>query len=287
MFSYVLPGVHRVDGRGRLSDAQRAMAAQLYAGPEGILTGTTVLRQYNLRALDRGCLRELDQIYVLVPHRLRRVSRGFVRVERTVALPRWRERDGLRLAVLPRAVLDAARLCTDEESVRALVFEVVQQGLVAAESLDHERRLGQVRGSRFARLAIEEVLAGVRSVPEGDVRRAFLAAGFTDLLFNPRLHLPDGTFLASPDAYHRCGVCLEVDSREHHFSVDSWEETMSRHARMTAQGLAVLHVTPRRFVAAPGDSIAQFRAAVASRAGLPSPGLVVVPAPGQRAATAS
>jgi len=271
MFSRVLLGVHRVDGPGQLSPEQRAMAAQLYAGPGSVLTAVEVLRGYAVRAASAPALRQLDRVQVLVPHERHRASHGFVTVERTTFMPRYRERDGLRLATLPRAVLDAARRCTDEGAVRALIFEVVQRGLATPEALEDERRLGQVRGSRFARLALEEVFAGVRSVPEGDVRRSFLARGWTGLAFNPRLHLPNGRFLASPDVYDRSGVCLEVDSREHHFSVASWEATMRRHAAMTAAGLAVIHVPPSRYRAHPDAVIDEFARAVDVRRGWPLP----------------
>jgi hypothetical protein len=190
-------------------------------------------------------------------------------------MPRHRERNGLRVAVLPRVVLDAVRRCTDEAAVRAVIFEVVQRGLVAPESLDEERRRGQIRGSRFARIVLEDVLAGVRSMPEADIRREFLARGWTGLRFNPRLHLPDGAFLACPDVYDASGVCLEVDSREHHFAVDSWEATMRRHAAMTAAGLAVLHVPPSRIRADAAGVVSEFARAVGVRRGWPSPPVLV------------
>jgi hypothetical protein len=269
MFSRVLHGVHRVDGRGPLSADQRDMAALLYAGPTSVVTGAGLLTRYRVRAAAHLSLTTPGSVHVLVPQGRKRASHGFVTVERTVSMPAHRERDGLRFAVLPRAVLDAVRRCSDEEAVRALVFEVVQRGLVAPESLEDERRHGQIRGSRFARLALEEVFAGARSVAEGDVRQAFLARGWTDLLFNPRLHLPDGRFLACPDVYHRSGVCLEVDSREHHFSVDSWEATMRRHAYMTAGGLAVIHTPPSRWRREPDVVMEEFGRAVDVRRGWP------------------
>jgi hypothetical protein len=275
MFSRVLPGVHRIDGRGPLSRAQRDQAALLYAGPASVLTAGAVLHGYRIRALEHPAFRFDDRVHTLVPHQTHRASHGFVTVERTRFMPAHREKDGLRVAVLARAVLDAARRCSDEGAVRALIFEVVQRGLVAPESLEDERRRGQIRGSRFARLALEEVFAGVRSVAEGDVRLAFLARGWNDLLFNPRLYLPDGAFLACPDAYHPSGVCLEVDSREHHFSVDSWEATMRRGASMTAGGLAVIHVPPSRFRREPDAVIDEFARAVDARQGWPPPALLV------------
>jgi hypothetical protein len=278
MFSRVLPGVHRVDGPGPLTRDQRHQAALLYAGPASLITGAEMLRGKRIRAAEHEGFRSQDRVHALVPHETHRASHGFVTVERTRFMPAFREKDGLRYAVLPRAVMDAVRRCSNEAAVRALIFEVVQRGLVAPEALEDERRRGQIRGSRFARLALEEVLAGARSVAEGDVRHAFLARGWTDLLFNPRLHLPDGRFLACPDVYHASGVCLEVDSREHHFSVDSWEATMRRHAFMTAGGLAVIHTPPSRWRREPDAVIDEFGRAVDVRQGWPPPALLVRPA---------
>ena len=278
MFTWVLPGVHRVDGRGRLGTDQRDMAALLYAGVHSMLTGGGLLRRRGVRAASRPELSVPDRVFVLVPHDVKRASHGFVQVERTVFLPPAHTVGGLRAAPMARAVLDAARHCTDEDTVRALIFEVVQRGLVAAEALEDERRRGQIRGSRFARRALEEVFAGVRSLPEGDLRAAFERRGVYGILFNPRLYLRDGSMLASPDVYDPIsGVCLEVDSREHHFGVSSWEATMRRHARMTAHGLAVLHAPPSR-ISIDGDAVVtEFLVAVGVRQGWPVPSVVVHP----------
>jgi hypothetical protein len=275
MFSRVLLGVHRVDGRGPLTRDQRDMAALLYAGHESVLTGTGLLRRRGVRAASAAALRGDDRLQVLVPHEVHRASHGFVSVERTRHMPLQVERDGLRFAPMARAVLDAVRRCTDEDAVRAVIFEVVQRGFVTPDALEDERRLGQIRGSRFARLALEEVFAGVRSVAEADVRQELLDRGWDDLVFNPRLYRPDGGFLASPDAYHESGVCLEVDSREHHFSVESWEATMRRHAAMTAAGLAVIHTPPSRWRREAATVIDELARAVDVRRGWPSPPVVV------------
>jgi hypothetical protein len=271
MFSRVLLGVHRVDGRGARTQDQKDMAALLYAGPQSVLTGAGVLRRRGVRAASSAEFRGDDQIHVLVPHDIHRASHGFVSVERTRHMPGQLGRDGLRFAVMPRAVLDAVRRCSDENAVRAVIFEVVQRGLVTPDALEDERSLGQIRGSRYARLALEEVFAGVRSVAEADVRTEFLDRGWDDLLFNPSLHLPDGRFLASPDVYHASGVCLEVDSREHHFSVGSWEATMRRHAAMTSAGLAVIHTPPSRWRREAAAVVDEFSRAVDVRRDWPLP----------------
>jgi len=278
MFTRVLPGVHRIDGRSPLSPLQTGMATWLYAGPAGVLTGAYVLRHRSVRAAATPAFGPEGAAHILVPHERKRLSHGFAHVERTVWLPSAWMRDGLPMAPVARAVMDAARRCSDPDAVRTLVFEVVQRGLTTPEAIEDERRKGQKRGRRFAGIALEEVFAGVRSVPEGDVRRIFEARGVIGLLYNPMLYLPDGTFLCSPDAYDPLtGTALEVDSREHHFSVQSWEATMLRHGRMTAAGLGVLHSPPSRIGRDPDGMVDEFCRTQASRLGW-VPTVIVRPA---------
>jgi hypothetical protein len=282
MFSWVLPGVHRLDGRGRLSPDQRDTAALLYAGPAASLTGASVLRRIELRAAGDPRLLPPDSVHVSIPHTTKRASHSFVQVERTLSLPRTRVVQGFPCAFTARAVMDAVRRCTEQDVVRAVIFEAVQRGFAVPEQLEDERRLGQIRGTRFARLALEEVFAGVRSMPEAEIRAVFRRRTVTGLLYNPRLYRPDGTFVASPDVYDpSSGVCLEVDSREHHFQVQTWEATMQRHSTMTAAGLAVLHAPPSRIRTAPDAVVDDFLAAVAVRQGVAPQGIVVLDAQGQ------
>lgn len=272
MFSWVLPGLHRVDGRGPLSEPQRRMATLLYAGDGSALTGVSRLCVAGVRAAARPVFNPLDRVHALVDHSRRRSSHGFVQIERTRVPYSVGEHEGLAVVSNARAVVDACRRCTDQEAVRALVFEVVQRGFSNVESLQREWDRAQIRGSRFLRLALEEIAAGARSVPEGDVRGAFLAAGWTRLLFNPVLETPDGVFIGCPDAYDPVtGVCLEIDSREFHFEASSWEATMARHGRMTAHGLAVLHAPPSRATKDMAGLLHQFATAVTAREGHPPP----------------
>jgi hypothetical protein len=116
-------------------------------------------------------------------------------------------------------------------------------------------------------------------VPEGDVRLAFLGAGWTRLLFNPVIETLEGEFLACPDAYDpETGVCLDIDSREFHFEVASWEATMARHARMTAHGLAVLHAPPSRATRDMPGLVDEVATAIRSRQGHPPPRVRIRPA---------
>lgn len=275
MFSWVLPGVHRVDDRGDLTTDQRDCAGLLYSGAGAALTGATKLCRVGVRAAAHPSI-QTGSVHTLIRHERRRASHGFVQVERTSVPYSVRAVDGFPCVTNARAVVDACRRSSDEEAVRALVFEVVQRRFTTVEALEREHSQAQIRGSRFVRRALEEVAGGARSIPEGDVRRAFLAAGWTRLLFNPVLETLDGVFIACPDVYDPVtGVCLDVDSREFHFDVTSWERTMARHARMTAHGLAVLHAPPSRASRDMDGLVDEVALAIRLREGLPPPSVRV------------
>jgi hypothetical protein len=271
MFSWVLPGVHRVDGRGDLSADQRDCAALMYSGAGAALTGATKLCRVGVRAARHPAI-QTGFVHTLIPHERRRASHGFVQVERTSVPYAVRPVHGFACVTNARAVIDACRRCTEEEAARALVFEVIQRRFSTVEALEREHHQAQIRGSRFVRRALEEVAGGARSLPEGDVRRAFIEAGWTRLVYNAVLETPEGVFIACPDVYDpETGVCLDVDSREFHFDVASWEATMARHARMTSYGLAVLHAPPSRAARDMAGVVDEVARAIRLREGHPVP----------------
>ena len=105
MFSRVLPGVHAVQPGRELTALQRDQAALLYAGGLSVITSRAALVSRRLAAADTPVL-DGDGVRVLIPHTTRRVSAGFVVVERTRFMPAHHERDGLRYTPVARAVLD-------------------------------------------------------------------------------------------------------------------------------------------------------------------------------------
>ncbi len=118
---------------------------------------------------------------------------------------------------------------------------------------------------------LAEVADGVRSNAEGDLRALMKRASLPAPMFNANLYVGD-EFLASPDAWWReLGVAAEVDSKEWHLSPEDWEQTLARHARMTAQGILVLHFPPskirtRRLASDQGDPVGPELRARAARA---------------------
>ncbi len=252
----VLPGVY-LEHNGPLAGGQREIAAILYAGKECVITGQAALFQQGVRAP------LTDFVDVLIPHSTKLQSIEFVRTLRTKRLPEnaWL-RDGIRWAPVARAVADAARGPLGLREVKAMVADAVQQQRCTIGQLAEELRAGPNRQSAFLRTALDEVADGVASVAEGDLRKLVKTGGLPEPLYNAKLYI-GSDFLAQPDLWWRAhGVVGEVDSREWHLSPEQWARTMARHARMTAQGILVLHFTPKRIRQDGQRVIAELKAAL-------------------------
>jgi hypothetical protein len=265
----LLPGVY-LTATGQPTWEQRQIGALLHAGPHGLITGPAALLNYQL-------LRKVPRIVdVLVPLHRQCPSRCFVRVHRTRRMPASAVCDGpIRFAPPERAVADTARALADRVEARAVVAGAVQRGQCTVAQLATELRDGPIRGSANLRAVLSEVIAGIRSVPEGDLRGLITRAGLPQPLYNPRLYVGE-VFLAQPDAWWpEYGVAVEVDSREWHLSPADWEQTMARHRRMSAAGALVLHVSPRQLRDQGGPLMADLAAAL--RAGRPLPAITTRP----------
>jgi very-short-patch-repair endonuclease len=82
--------------------------------------------------------------------------------------------------------------------------------------------------------------------------------------------------VAVADAWwEEAGVAVEVDSKEYHYSAEDWQQTMRRHDRLVAQGVLLLHFTPKQIRTAPDEVVAQIRAALAAGRQRPRTGLSV------------
>jgi hypothetical protein len=252
----LLRGVY-LASTGAVSTAQREMAALLYAGPRSVLTGLAAARRHGLRTPQDS------RIDVLVPANSRCQSTGFVVVHRTHRLPGSVCIAGeIRFALPARAVADAARRLASVRDVRALVADAVQRQRCSIEMLSIELEQGPVQGSAFLRVALEEVGAGVRSVPEGDLRVLLRRGGLLMPMFNARLYDGDGLVAVADCWWPDAGVAAEVDSREYHYSAEDWQHTMRRHDRLVARGVLVLHFTPGRIRAEPQAVAAEIRSAL-------------------------
>jgi IS5 family transposase len=237
----VLPGIYLV-GTGVLSEQQRDLAALLYVRAPCLLTGGAALRSYGIVAA-----REVNpgEVHVLIPHLRKRASTHFVHVQRSITWPEVAPAE--HRTPVARAAIDACRAVGSRQLVRAVLSEVVRDGHADVATLERELGTAQRRRSALARDVLGELRAGPVSVPELELAHRWRSSGLPRAVFNADLYDRAGEFVARPDVYiEELGIAVEVESRTHHFSVEDWDRTMRRHARMTAKGLVVLHVAPRR-----------------------------------------
>jgi hypothetical protein len=237
----VLPGTY-ANQTGAITLEQRRVAAVLFTSPRAQLTGIGALLWHGLRHLPADPL-----VHLLIPHEVRRSSRGFVRVQRTHRLdPGAKEVDGYNVCSVARAAADACRGLSNLRDVRAIVAEAVQRGLVQVKAMEDELALAGTSRTALLRRAVREIGSGARSAPEVELQEILSPHGcIPPIIWNPELEAADGTRLPRPDGWiDDVGIALEVDSREYHLSPDDWQRTMRRHNLLSSYGALVLHFTP-------------------------------------------
>lgn len=261
-----LPGVV-ILGNAPPSPRQLIEAALLFAGPEAILTGVTACQCHGLRSAS-----DVTTVHVLIPHGRKVKSSDYVIVERTTRFPERVLREGVPLAPLPRAVLDACRRFRAFDPCRALLAEAVQRGRVSAGALEHELAHGSQRGTAVPRAVLRDVLCGARSVAEIDGMRVWKRTGLPPLSWNVDLHDEDGRFIARPDGWcDEVGFAWEIDSYEYHFEREGYARTLARNARYAAAGILVVQTLPNRLRTEPDAVAAELRAAYRAAADRPRP----------------
>jgi hypothetical protein len=252
----LLPGVYLTQS-GTPTVDQRDMAALLHAGPGSVITGLAAMRRLGLS------VPRTDVVDVLVPAARRRQSADFARVLRTTRMPDQYCISGqIRFVMAARAVADAAHSLATLREVRAVVADSVQRDWCTMTELTKELRDGPMWGSARLRQVLAEVAIGIRSAAEGDFHDLLKGSGLPMPLFNARLYAGE-SLIATPDAWWPdAGVVAEVDSREWHLSPEDWQQTLRRHAQMSAHGILVLHFTPHQLRAESAEVIGSLRAAL-------------------------
>ena len=269
----LLPGVY-LAVTGTPDPLQQEMAALLYAGKSGIITGPAALRCHHIgRTVP-------DLIDVLVPAARQRHDAGFVRLHRTTRMPErvW-ERGPIRYVPPVRAVADTVRGMTSLRDVRAVVAGAVQRRACQVRDLADELNAGPRPGSALFRIALADVAEGIRSVAEADLKDLLVKAKIPMPLFNPALYAKDGTFIARPDAWWpELGIAIEVDSREWHLSPEDHENTLARGRRMSQYQIIALRFTPKQLRSQPAAVIEEIRRTLGGAQGRPPLNLRTVPA---------
>lgn len=168
---------------------------------------------------------------------------------------------------------------TDLRAARALLAGVVQNRGCAPRQLKQELDAGPVQYSALLRSVLAEVADGVRSAPEAELRDLIKRAGLPMPLFNPRLYLANGTFIACPDAWWpEAGVAVEIDSKRYHLSPDDWERTMDRHDQLSQYSIVTLHFTPHKLRSDQASVISVLKNAYKSGIARPRLGIRALPA---------
>ena len=97
------------------------------------------------------------------------------------------------------------------------------------------------------------------------LRRLGMTAGLPMPMFNARLYCGNALIAVADAWWPEAGVVAEVDSREWHLSPEDWERTLRRHARLTAEGILVLHFTPKQIRTEPAQVVSTLRATLDAR----------------------
>lgn len=260
-----LPATYALTDRP-LGTEQRRIAARLRAGEQCQITGLAALHYYALRGVP-----STDKVHVLVPHDHQIRSTGLLIVSRTLELDQTPRDAGLYWVASPaRAVVDAGRLSGDLGMIRAIMTEVVQRNLATPKQLDEELRRAKRSRTAVTRRVLEEVLEGIRSAPEADLRDLLQTSKvISQVLYNPVLMTKDGVRLPTPDALlPDAWLALEVDSKRHHSpEADGWVRTLERHNALLAVGIDTLHIVPANLGRYPAQTLHTIEQAYLHRLG--------------------
>lgn len=278
----LLPGIY-LTMTGAATQEHREIAALLYAGQGSVITGPCAVRRHRLRSPGPTA------VDVLVSPAVRRQNMDFVRLRHTGRMPKsWFATGPVRFAEVPRAVADTARQLGSVEDVRSVVYEAVQQRACTVPELIAELNEGSRKRSGLLRMVLTEAVDGVRSGAEADFRSLIKRSRVPKPVFNARLYMLDGAFIAMVDAWWEdAGVAAEVDSRAYHLSPAAQDRDRDRHDKLIAHGVFPLHFSPYRIRREGAGILAEIASALEKGLRRPRLPIMARPVDGTDAPTAS
>lgn len=250
----ILPGIVLLF-TGRPTREQEVFAAVLLCGEDAAITGLEACRRHGIQ---RGPVRGRGdssgnsnaagrEVHVLIPPARQVRSVGFVHVERTKRLPEPMMRDGLPLAPLPRACIDAARRTRSRGDVIELLSDPVQRGLCTVSALGAELESGSRRGTAEPRRALMDLRDGVRSAAEQAAKHLWTATGLPEPWWNATVRTSDGVLLGVVDCWlDDVAMAWEIESSKWHLSPADHDRTVERAATLTAAGIVYTASKPKR-----------------------------------------
>lgn len=266
----LLPGVVLLQSSPPSTD-QLVAASLLYAGRNTVLTGLEACRRHGLR------LPSDDDVHLLVPHERKIRSCEYLTIERTRRMPPASVRDGVPLASLVRATLDAARRIRASEPVAKLLIEAIQRGRCSPAAFAHELECGTSRGTAIPRRLLAEV-EQLKSVAELHAYRLAKRVRVPPTHWNVEIRTPSGAYIGEPDVWWEdVGLAWEVDSYDWHFSADGYANTLRRNTRYAGAGVLVVQTLPGRLLRDPEGVVSDLEAAYRAAAARPRPAVVITP----------
>lgn len=273
-YTRVLPNVFLV-GDEVPGPAGQLHAALLYAGwGSSLLSGLAALHLFGIGAVERLAESRASaadlRLHVLIPHRVRRESHSFVRIERTRYLPVPEIVRGVPLAPPARAVIDGGRAVGNPALVRPIVAEALTSGLVTTDELLELAATMPVRGSMAIRAVLDEVCLGVEQPALAALRDRMLAAEMPLPHFMPTLLDPHGCFLARVHAYSsEAGIAILLTSEQSDLGASRFDD-------LRRTGAIVLSMDPAALQNEPDAVLAKYRAAFAEGCQRPRPAVKVI-----------
>lgn len=272
----LLPGVIMLHN-GPPTERQLIAAALIYGGSDSLVTGLRACRWHGVR---RGPAPTGRAVHLLVPARRQLRAFEYVTIERTTRVPDPVVRDGVPLAPVARACIDAARRLSDPGDVTELLADAVQRGLCDVAGLHKELAAGSRRGTAVPRAVLAQVDGGARSAAERDAQRLWPSTGLPTPIWNASIYDGQGRLLGVADGWcDEVALAWEIDSVEFHLSPADYARTTERAARMAAEGVLVVPTLPSRLRRDRAGVVAELRSAYRSAANRPRPPLRAVASP--------
>jgi len=246
-----VPGVV-VRHSGELSRRERHLVALTWAGGQGRLSHTSALLLHRARVEEPRAGRRVAGVVgqfrapadaglveVSVPHGRHLASTGFVVVHQTRRPLGDAVVAGLPVTPAGRAAVDVAVTARRRADVEHVVSDVLQRDLAdVAELAGEVRALGRL-ATPWLRQTMADVVRGLRSVGEADLRRAIKAAGLPEPEWNALVATPLGDFHL--DAYwRRQRVGAEADGTAFHLSAADWQADLRRQNAVQATGIRLM-----------------------------------------------
>ncbi|MEV6908360.1 hypothetical protein [Amycolatopsis sp. NPDC051071] len=215
---------------------QLLRAALTHAGPEAMLTGVQAARLYGVRRLPPE-----SRAHTLIPHQSKVATWGFAVVERTIHLPEPVEIEGLPVAPLARALIDAARRMSELKAVRAMIHDAVHRRLCTPEELRDELAQASTIGSALPRLVVGALEDGISCAVEQWLQGVLAQTGLPTPTRKAELRTPDGQVVGIAEVWwQEAGVAMQI----HYDEVALEPGKVPTTPALVAAGLIVVEVSP-------------------------------------------